>query len=249
MKIRPVLVYLVNFAVLLAVWQIGSILLGSTLLPGPWTVLLALIKQLVDFSFWDHIFTSFFRILAGVFFALITAVPCGLLLGSNERLDRWTAPLIYMSYPVPKIIFLPIILLLFGLGDGSKIMMIALIIFFQLLITTRDSARQIDHQIRYSFQSLGGTGLQYFRHVVWPACLPGIFTALRIGVGTAVAGLFFVESISARSGVGIYIIDAWGRADYVDMFVGMVVLSMIGIILYEIFDKLEKYTCRWQYLK
>ncbi len=118
--------------------------------------------------------------------------------------------------------------------------------FFQLLITTRDSARLIDNNIKFSFWSLGGNKLQYFRNVVWPASLPGIFTALRIGVGTAVAVLFFVESISARSGLGMYIIDAWGRADYISMFVGMIALSLIGIILYEIFDMLEKVTCKWK---
>jgi NitT/TauT family transport system permease protein len=82
--------------------------------------------------------------------------------------------------------------------------------------------------------------------VVWPISLPGIFTSLRIGTGTAVAVLFFVESIATRKGLGFYIIDAWGRADYSTMFVGIIALSCIGIILYEVFDLLERKLCKWK---
>ena len=84
--------------------------------------------------------------------------------------------------------------------------------------------------------------------MVWPVSLPGIFTSLRIGTGTAVAVLFFVESISARRGLGLYLIDSWGRADYNAMFVGIIALSVIGIVLYEIFDILEKKVCPWRNL-
>jgi NitT/TauT family transport system permease protein len=78
--------------------------------------------------------------------------------------------------------------------------------------------------------------------------LPGIFTSLRISTGTAVAVLFFVESISTSRGLGLYLIDAWGRADYATMFVGIIALSAIGIVLYEAFDVLERRLCAWKNL-
>ncbi len=136
--------------------------------------------------------------------------------------------------------------MLFGLGDVSKIVLIAWIIFFQLLITCRDSARQIEAEILLSFKSLGGNKLSFYRHVVWPVSLPSIFTSLRVSTGIAVAVLFFVESIGTRLGLGYYIIDSWGRADYPAMFVGIIFLSLIGIVLYEIFEKVEKRTCKWK---
>jgi NitT/TauT family transport system permease protein len=121
-----------------------------------------------------------------------------------------------------------------------------MIIFFQLLITTRDSARKISNEIVYSLNSLGATRLDFYVHVVWPVSLPGIITSLRIGTGTAVAVLFFVESIATNRGLGFYIIDSWGRADYATMFVGIISLSIIGIILYEFFDLLERKLCKWK---
>lgn len=242
----PIAAYMGTLLVLIGLWYVASLILGNNLLPGPLQTFIRLGQEIGQASFWRHIQSSAYRIFAGLTGAFLTAVPLGLLLGSSPRLDRLFTPLIYLSYPIPKIVFLPIILLLFGLGDAGKIILITLIIFFQLLITTRDSARQVGKEMIYSFKSLGGNRRHFFRHVVWPVSIPGIFTSLRIGIGISVAVLFFVESIGTRLGMGFYIIDAWGRADYPAMFVGMIGLSGIGIVLYEAFDLLEKRVCRWK---
>jgi len=239
------LAYIVTVLLMGVLWHVASLFLGSNLLPGPIPVFFRMGQEMGRSAFWEHIGASSFRILAGLCCAFVTAVPLGLLLGGNRRLDRLFAPLVYLSYPIPKIVLMPIILLLFGLGDTSKIVLITLIIFFQLLIPIRDAARKISTEVIYSLKSLGGNRWHFYRHVVWPVTLPGIFTSLRIGTGTAVAVLFFVESISARRGLGLYLIDSWGRADYAAMFVGMIALSVIGIILYETFDLLEKKICKW----
>jgi NitT/TauT family transport system permease protein len=141
-----------------------------------------------------------------------------------------------------------LVLLIFGLGDIGKIAMLSIILFFQLLITTRDAARTVSRAARYSLYSLGGTRRHLFVHVIWPSSLPAIFTALRIATGTVVAVLFFVESIGTQYGMGFYILDAWGRGDIPRIYVGMVVLAVIGVILYETFDVLETLFCRWNQL-
>ena len=238
--------YILTIFVLITLWHVASEVLGTNLLPYPHAVLIRLGQELGTPVFWGHLSISVWRITAGTFLAVVAAVPLGLILGSKKRLDRIFAPLIYLSYPVPKIVFLPIILLFFGLGDAGKIALIALIVFFQILIPTRDAVRDIEPGIVYSFMSLGGSGWSYYRHVLWPIALPGIFTSLRIGTGTAVAVLFFVESISTQRGIGLFLIDSWGRADYPGMFVGIVVLSVVGVVFYELFDLLEKRMCRWK---
>jgi len=245
---RRWLAYLITLIILVILWHGASLLLGSNLLPGPLPVFTRMGEEIGKKVFWGHLQASAWRMIAGLFCASLAAIPIGLILGSSQRLDRMFAPLIYLSYPIPKIVLMPIILLLFGLGDASKIVLIALITFFQLLITTRDSARKISTEVIYSLKSLGGNRWHFFRHVVWPVSLPGIFTSLRIGTGTAVAVLFFVESISSRRGLGLYLIDSWGRADYNAMFVGIIALSAVGIVLYELFDILEKRLCKWRNL-
>jgi NitT/TauT family transport system permease protein len=242
------LAYGVTILLIFAAWYALSHLFGSMILPDPFGVFSQGLHEIGTRVFWRHVWASAFRMLAGLLAAFVSAVPLGLFLGSNTRFDRLFSPLIYLGYPVPKIVLLPIIFVLFGLGDTGKIVLITLIIFFQLLITTRDAARTIDTEVIYALKSLGGGRFDFYRHVVWPVSLPGIFTSLRIVTGTAVAVLFFVESIGTNRGLGFYIIDSWGRADYATMFVGIIALSVIGIVLYETFDLLERRLCKWKNL-
>ncbi len=246
MKKTQFTIYITTVFLIYGVWYLLSIVLGENILPDPFIVFQKGLKEVLKPVFWVHVEASVLRMLAGLFFAFIFAVPAGLILGSTPRLDRLFAPLIYLGYPVPKIVLMPIVFVLFGIGDTGKIVLLAMIIFFQLLITTRDSARKIGKETIYSLKSLGATRLDFYIHVVWPVSVPGIITSLRIGTGTAVAVLFFVESIATSKGLGFYIIDSWGRADYATMFVGIISLSIIGIILYEFFDLLEIKLCRWK---
>lgn len=238
--------YLWGVVVLLGAWQIGAWAAGESILAGPVTVAAQLVEEAQTDRFWRHVGVSSMRVLTALVVSFALAVPLGLFLGSSPRADRIAKPLIYLTYPVPKIVLLPLVLLVFGLGNLGKVAMLSIILFFQLLITTRDAARGVSKAARYSLFSLGGGYRDLFVHVLWPAALPSIFTALRIATGTVVAVLFFVESIGARYGVGFYILDAWGRADIPQIFVGIVVLAIMGAILYETFDILERVFCAWK---
>ena len=158
---------------------------------------------------------------------------------------RWPHRIVFLTYPVPKVVFLPVLLVLLGLGNASKITLITIIVFFQILVTARDAARAIPAASILSVRSLGAGQWGVFRHVVIPAALPDIFTALRIGTGTAIAVLFLAESIAGTNGVGYYIVDAWGRIDYGSMFAGIIGMALLGVVLYELLDALEGRLCRW----
>lgn len=240
--------YVIAVFLLLCLWQAGSMFSGPNIVATPLMTLHKLIEESGSIKFWKHIEASSFRIVCALGIAFVTAIPLGLYLGSSKRADRIAKPLIYLTYPVPKIVFLPLTLLIFGIGDLSKIMLLSLILFFQLLITARDSARAVNRSAKYSLKSLGANRLDLFVHVIWPSTLPSIFTALRIATGTVVAVLFFVESIGARYGIGFYILDAWGRADIPQIYSGIVVMALMGVALYETFDILERVYCRWNQL-
>jgi NitT/TauT family transport system permease protein len=237
--------YILALLFILVVWQLFSWIAGDIVIAGPLTVFAKVISEAQTATFWKHIGSSSYRIIAALGLAFVTAVPLGLFLGLSKKVDRFAKPLIYMSYPVPKVVLLPVVMLIFGIGDVSKIIMLWMILFFQLLITTRDSARGVSRAARISLLSLGGSQYNLFTHVIWPACLPSVLTALRITTGTVVAVLFLIESIGTNWGMGYYIIDAWGRADISQIFVGIVVLAAIGVILYEIFDIFERSFCKW----
>ena len=240
--------YIPAIIALLALWQIGAAVSGPNIVATPAVTIEKLFYETQTIKFWRHVEASSFRIVCALAISFATAIPLGLYLGSSRRADRIARPLIYLTYPVPKIVFLPLALLGFGIGDLSKIMLLSLILFFQLLITARDSARSVSRSAKYSLKSLGANRWDLFIHVIWPSTLPSIFTALRIATGTVVAVLFFVESIGARYGIGFYILDAWGRADIPQIYAGILVLAAMGVILYETFDILERVYCRWNQL-
>lgn len=236
--------YLIALIFLFLVWQGSSLALRTEALPGPVSVLVSFAREMGG-SLSSHFFISTWRVLASLVLALVAAVPAGIAMGRIRRLDRMASPLVYLTYPVPKIAFLPLVLLLFGIGDGSKIFLIAFILFFQILVTTRDAAREIPREHILSMRSLGANRVQKAVHLVLPAVLPSILTSLRIGIGTAIAVLFFVESFATNHGLGFFILDAWSQLDYESMYAGIVGMGLLGVILYEGVEVLDRTLCRW----
>ena len=233
----------VTVALLLA-WGVVSRAIGSPALPGPAVAIEAFVRLAPEL--WAHTVISTGRVLAAMLLGTALAVPLGLVLGRSPRADAVAAPLIFLSYPVPKVVFLPVLLVLLGLGNSPKIALIGLIIFFQILVTARDAAKAVPEASVLSVRSLGASRFDIYRHVVVPASLPDIFTALRIGTGTAIAVLFLAESIAGTNGLGYAIVDAWGRIDYPGMFAGIIAMALLGVALYEALNALEWWATRWR---
>ncbi len=246
MKVYAIFSYATVVAVLFVAWKGLATLVGTMVLPMPEDAFMAFASALMTLDFWLHFKASAVRVLAAMTLAMTLGFPLGVLMGSVARVDRFLAPFVFLTYPVPKIVLLPVFLLLLGLGDTAKIAMIGLILWYQILVTTRDGVKQIHLKYYDSVRSLGGTRRHIALEVLLPAALPYGFTALRLGTGVAVAVLFFVESFATSSGLGYLIMDAWGRMDYASMFVGIFGMSMLGSVLYEIANHLERRICRWQ---
>ncbi len=230
--------------ILLLTWQGGALCLGPGVLPLPGAAFAALLREAGTTAFWDHAQSSLHRVLAALVLGFGLAFPLGILLGAARRLDAWVAPLVFLTYPIPKVLFLPVFLVLFGLGDMPKVLLIALTVGYQILVVTRDSVRNLDRRYIDSFRSLSRSKLSLLRHVLVPAALPAALTSLRIAGGTAVAVLFLAESFVTDSGLGYLIIDAWGRMELPLMFAGIIAMSLLGVLLYEACNVLEKIFCR-----
>lgn len=225
-------------------WAALSAAVASPALPGPVIAITTFLEQWPHI--WPHVLVSLWRVVAAMGIGTVLAVPLGLWLGRSPRADAFAAPLIFLIYPIPKVVFLPVLLVLLGLGNAPKISLISLIVFFQILVTARDAAKAVPDGSILSVRSLGASPLSVYRHVVVPAALPDIFTALRIGTGTAIAVLFLAESIAGTDGVGYYIVDAWGRIDYPAMFAGIIAMALLGVVLYEGLDAIEGWATRWR---
>jgi len=234
--------------VLVLLWQGASNRLSNNLLPSPLESFRAFFN-LLQHGLLRHFWISAYRVITSTVLSLVLGLPIGLLLGREKSVDRYLSPLIYLTYPIPKIVFLPVILLLFGIGDLSKIFLITLIVFFQIAVTARDAAKSVPPQDIFSMLSLGANAGQIYRHVIIPACLPDVISSLRISLGTAIAVLFFAESFATTEGLGYFIMDAWSRAAPAEMFAGIIAMGLLGLILFLVTDLLEFYLCRWRRLQ
>lgn len=244
--LRASLRYAAVIGVLFAGWKLLALGPAGDVLPHPEAAVRAFIDQLGRAEFWMHIRASTIRAVAAMGIAWAVAFPLGVLMGSIPRLDAALAPFVFLTYPIPKIVLLPVFLLLLGLGESSRIAMICLILAYQILVTTRDGVKTINPKYLDTVHSLGGGYRHVLAHVLIPAALPHGFTALRLGTGVAVAVLFFVESFATQHGLGWFIMDAWGRLDFDEMFAGIFGMSALGVVLYEATNALEKRACRWQ---
>ena len=226
-------------------WHGFSLLLQRPILPGPAVAAAALIRLAQDGRLLTHLSASLFRIFGALVASTIPAVILGMAAGRSPFLNNLISPVMYLLHPLPKAAFLPVIMLFLGLGEASKIFLIAFIIFSLTLVTLRDSAKQVPAELLDSVRSLGAGKLALLWHVVIPAILPGFFTALRVSMGAAVAVIFLAETFGAQSGLGYLIMDAWTRISYAEMYAGIMALSLLGLLLFILLDFLEKLVCPW----
>ena len=194
----------------------------------------------------EHTVASLYRVFMGVGIAALIGMFIGIVMAYFPVLNRLFNPIIYFAYPVPKTALLPIVMILMGLGDGSKITLIALIIAFQFILATRDTIFNVTKEHYTFLMSLGASKWQMLRHLTLPAILPSLLSNIRIGIGTALSILFFTETYGTRVGLGYFIQDAWNRIDYLDMYCGIILLSAMGLILFLIVDYIEKFLCKWR---
>lgn len=236
--------YIFAAVFIVAGWWLTAIIVDSPALPTPadtFGVLGANASALVPY-FW----TSTYRVVLSLVIGTAFAVPLAHACARNRVLDTLFAPVLYLLYPIPKVVLLPILLVLLGLADAPKIALISLTVFFQVLVAVRDAVRAVPENAVLSARALGAGRWGVYRHVVVPATVPAVFTSLRIGVGTAIAVLFIAEAMAGSTGLGYFIMQSWSMVNYPRMFAGIIALALLGLVLYAVFDLLERVLTRWR---
>lgn len=232
--------------IFLVCWTALAAYLDRDIMPYFWDVWPVFVSEIRG-ELWHHLLVSAERVLKAITVAVLVATPIGMGLGQIKVLNRIFSPLIGLVHPIPKIVFLPVILVILGIGETSKIFLIALILFFQILVVVRDEAASLRPELIQSVRSLGAGRRALFRYVYLPASLPAVLTALRVSVGTAIAVLFIAEQYSTREGLGYYIVTlTWQRLRFERMYAGILAMSLLGLVLYMVIDVLERIVGRWR---
>lgn len=230
--------------IVLIFWYVLHLAIGSKIIPGPCETIVTFFKLMTG-TLLLHVIISIFRITAAMVISMAVGVPLGLWMGLSEKADSVISPVAYILYPIPKVAFLPLFMVIFGLGNSSKVILIISIIVFQIILAVRDGVKEIPMELYDSVRSLGLSRWQIYTNLVFPAVLPKIISALRVSIGVSIATLFFSENFATTYGIGYFIMNCWVMVDYVQMFAGILAMSIMGIIIFKAVDLMERKLCPW----
>ena len=242
--LRSGAILLVELAALLLFWELAATRWQEPALPPPSRVLPALYSERA--ALLEHFIISGRRVLLSVLFSVGLGAPLAILTASSRALDRLLSPLFYFFYPVPKVVFLPVLLLLVGLGEDSKLLLMTAIIVFQIFVIVRDAAAQVPEQTLDSVASLGAGRWQLLRYVYLPVSLPAVVTALRVSSAIAIAVLYIAEQTGTLNGLGAYIKNNFQMVQYAKVYAGVLAMSALGMAVFAALRALERRVTRWQ---
>jgi NitT/TauT family transport system permease protein len=239
------LVLLVSF---LGLWQglVSWADYPSFILPSPGEVAAKLWLVVIDGSLWLHLRVTLGEIFGGLALGLTTATCLGYLLAKSPRLERLISPYVVASQSVPVVALAPLLVIWFGFGSLSKILICALIVFFPVLVNTIVGIRSVEPELRELMRSLRASRWQVFVVLELPAALPVLLGGLKIGVTLAVIGAVVGEFVGADRGLGFLVNLGRGVFDTALMFAALFALAAVALSLYGSVLLLEHWLLAWK---
>lgn len=194
----------------------------------------------------QHLGDSLFRVISGFLVACIIAVPLGMFMGYSWKVKAIFDPIVEFYRPLPPLAYYTILVIWLGIGNESKVTLLFLAAFPPLSISAMSAVASVPLERIQTAQSLGAGKLKIFSHVIFPSCLPGIFTGMRVSIGFTYTTLVSSEIVAATSGIGWMVLDAgkFLRGDV--MFMGIIVMGITGIMLDRLIRLAEKLIVPWK---
>ena len=237
---------LVTFLVIIIFWYIICLLfeLPSFILPSPDLVAIALFNNFYEIL--NHSSITLLEILLSLFFGIVLGSFFAVLISLSERLKRWIMPLLLASQSIPVFALAPILVLWFGYGISSKVIIGTIIVFFPIASNFSDALNKIPKEYIHAGQTLGFSKLQIFNLIKLPNALPGLFSGIRVGTCFAPIGAVVGEWIGGSQGLGSYMIYSNARLQIDNMFAALIILIIITISLYHLIDLILKKLIWWE---
>lgn len=234
--------------VLLAIWELAAQLgwIDVRFFPAPSNVAKAMFTSLRSGELLTNTEATLQRLVLGFVLGGLPGLAVGILMGVYRPLRLIFDPLIAATYPIPKSAILPLILLIFGLGESSKVVMVAIGAFYPIAINTTSGVREISPIYFDVGRNFNASRWDIFRTVALPGALPFIMTGAKLGAGLGLILISIAEMMGAKTGLGYMIWSAWETFDVEQMYVGLFVVSLIGFLLTVLFNELERRVVPWK---
>src|SRR6201987_6061330 len=247
-KTRERLLYLISPIGLLLLWQV-LVMMGfgdRRFIPTPSDIAVRFWQLTINGELELHTAVTLWRVLAGYVIGVVPAIAIGLLMAMWRPVRIFFDPLIAALFPIPKVALMPLVLLAFGFGDASKIAVVALAVFFPVIVNTYAGAANIDTIYWDVAKNYGASNWVMFTRIVFFGALPLIFAGLRIGVAVSFIVLVAAEFVSTKVGIGYMIWNSWELLQVDTMFVGIVVIGLLGLVTSALLAELERKVIPWK---
>jgi ABC-type nitrate/sulfonate/bicarbonate transport system permease component len=247
-KWRDRALYLISPIALLLVWQL-LLMAGfgdRRFIPAPSDIAVRFWRLLLNGELAWNTGVTLLRVFAGFVIGAIPAVAIGLLMAMFRPVRIVFDPLIAALFPIPKIALMPLLLLALGFGDASKIALVAIAVFFPVIVNTYVGAANIEKIYWDVAKNYGASQAVMFRRVVFFGALPMIFAGLRIALAVSFIVLVAAEFVATKSGLGYMIWNSWELLQVDIMFVGIVTIGIIGLITSALFQEIERKVIPWK---
>ena len=246
-KTYPAWVSVASVIVLLIIWELicRSGVVSSLFLPSPTDILSALWLMLTGGEISTSLAASMYRIVLGFVLGSVIGLAVGLFTGTSALIDRIGSPIVNALYPIPKIALLPLFILWLGIGELSKVTIIALGVFFPVAMNTYSGVKNVDPLLIKVAVSFNATRWMTLKKVVLPSALPRIFAGLLLAAGTSLLLLVAAEMIAAQEGIGALILH-YGDLMITDrLMAGVIVLSLLGLVFNLLLQWAENRAIPW----
>jgi ABC-type nitrate/sulfonate/bicarbonate transport system permease component len=233
---------------LLLAWELAAQLhfIDVRFFPAPSSIIRALVITAQSGELWENTTISLQRLVLGFLLGGIPALVLGIVMGLSRPLRAVFDPLISATYPIPKSSILPLILLIFGLGEMSKVVMVAIGVFYPIVINATAGVLQINKIYLDVGMSFRASRWDTFRTIALPGALPFIMTGVKLGAGLGLILIAIAEMVGAKSGIGYMIWSAWETFSVERMYVGLFVIAIIGFVMNLGLNELERWVIPWK---
>src|ERR1700730_17191900 len=242
------LLYLVSPVGLRAVWQL-LLMAGfgdRRFIPAPSDIPVRFVAMVASGELALHTAVTLWRIAAGYVIGAIPAVAVGLLMAMFRPVRLFFDPLVAVLFPIPKVALMPLLLLAFGFGDASKIALVAIAVFFPVVVNTYVGAANIETIYWDVAKISGASQTVMFTRIVFFGALPTIFAGLRIALAVSFIVVVASEVVAPQSGIGYLIWNSWELLQVDVMFVGIVTIGVLGLITSVLFAEIERKAIPWK---
>ncbi|MDA7648264.1 ABC transporter permease [Alphaproteobacteria bacterium] len=239
--------YLV-FVIIIFLVELGTTsgVISSLTLPKPSDVLETMIELYHSGLLFKHLVPSISRLILGSLIGISLGITIGTLIGLFSYVRSGLVPVIAAIFPIPKIALLPLFVIWFGIGEGSKYALIALGSFTPTVVATYGAVDNVDRTLIRMGQSFGLSWTSIVRKIVLPGAMPGILSGLRISLAISIILLVAAEMLGAEFGIGAYILEAGSLYDLERLFTGVAILSALGVTVSVLIGMLEQKVLKWR---